>query len=246
MSTQLLKVEVNDKQEQVVSGRMLHEFLEINTPYTMWFNRMLSYGFNENIDYITDNKNVRRADGTLMPQMQINHILKLSMAKELCMLSRTEKGKEARHYFIQCEESWNSPEKVMARALQLSQRELENHRALISHYKKQIEENQPLVNFANTIQASRDCILVRELAKLIKQRGFDTGEKRLFKWLRENNFLIKARNDDYNKPTQKAMNMGLFEVDEQTYKTAFGIRINTTPLVTPKGQIYFINKFIKQ
>ena len=110
----------------------------------------------------------------------------------------------------------------------------------------QLEETKPLVTFANTVQASHDCILIRELAKLIKQRGINIGEKRLFKWLRENNYLIKANNDDYNKPTQKAMNLGLFEVNEQTYKTAFGVRISTTSLVTPKGQLYFINKFIKQ
>ena len=73
----------------------------------------------------------------------------------------------------------------------------------------------------------------------------DIGEKRLFKWLRENGYLIKARNDDYNKTTQRSMDKKLFEVNEQTYKTNFGIRLSTTPLVTPKGQLYFINKLLK-
>lgn len=102
---ELLKVEINANNEQVINGRMLYEFLQIKTPYTMWINRMISYGFIENIDYVTDNKNVSRTDGSIMPQKEINHILKLNMAKELCMLARNERGKEARKYFIKCEEA---------------------------------------------------------------------------------------------------------------------------------------------
>lgn len=79
---ELIKVKVNKNNEQVVSGRDLHEFLEINTPYVKWFNRMLEYGFEENIDYLMVDKNVHRADGTIMPQKEINHILKMDMAKK--------------------------------------------------------------------------------------------------------------------------------------------------------------------
>ncbi len=96
---ELIKVKVNKNNEQVVSGRDLHEFLEINTPYTMWFKRMLEYGFEENIDYMMDNKNVSRVDGVIMPQKEINHILKMDMAKEICMIQRTRKRKKGTSLF---------------------------------------------------------------------------------------------------------------------------------------------------
>lgn len=119
---ELIKVKVNKNNEQVVSGRDLHEFLEINTPYTMWFKRMLEYGFEENIDYMTDNKNVSRVDGVIMPQKEINHILKMDMAKEICMIQRTEKGRKARRYFIEVEKAWNDPQKVLERANNIQKR----------------------------------------------------------------------------------------------------------------------------
>lgn len=106
----------------MVSGRDLHEFLEINTPYVKWFNRMLEYGFEENIDYLMVDKNVHRADGTIMPQKEINHILKMDMAKEICMIQRTEKGRKARRYFIEVEKAWNDPQKVLERANNIQKR----------------------------------------------------------------------------------------------------------------------------
>lgn len=119
---ELIKVKVNKNNEQVVSGRDLHEFLEINTPYVKWFNRMLEYGFEENIDYLMVDKNVHRADGTIMPQKEINHILKMDMAKEICMIQRTEKGRKARRYFIEIEKAWNDPQKVLERANNIQKR----------------------------------------------------------------------------------------------------------------------------
>ena len=119
---ELIQVKVNKNNEQVVSGRDLHEFLEINTPYVKWFNRMLEYGFEENIDYLMVDKNVHRADGTIMPQKEINHILKMDMAKEICMIQRTEKGRKARRYFIEIEKAWNDPQKVLERANNIQKR----------------------------------------------------------------------------------------------------------------------------
>lgn len=136
---ELIKVKVNKNNEQVVSGRDLHEFLEINTPYTMWFKRMLEYGFEENIDYMTDNKNVSRVDGVIMPQKEINHILKMDMAKEICMIQRTEKGRKARRYFIEIEKAWNDPQKVLERATNVQKRE----NILVSKHKRQ----RPLLNY---------------------------------------------------------------------------------------------------
>ena len=89
--------------DNMVDGRSLHEFLQVKTPYTIWFERMCEYGFTEETDYWTANKNVIRADGTEMPQKQINHDLTIDMAKEISMVQRTERGKQARLYFIECE-----------------------------------------------------------------------------------------------------------------------------------------------
>lgn len=234
-----LKIEVNDKQEQTISGRALHEFLEVSTPYTKWFNRMTEYGFTENIDYIVTDIFVPNSNGG--KQTQINHKLTLNMAKELCMVQRTERGKIARQYFIQCEKAWNEPQAVMARALQMSQRVLAETQEKMNKY---ITENQPKIDFANAVQASNDCIYIRELAKILQQNGFNTGEKRLFKWLRDNKYLIKDRRDkDYNQPTQRAIQLKIFKVHKTVYETSLGEMTSTTTLVTPKGQQYFINKF---
>lgn len=102
----------------------------------------------------------------------------------------------------------------------------------------------PLANFANSVQASKQSILVGELAKLLKQNGVDIGQNRLFVWLRENGYLIKRKGSSYNMPTQKSMDLGLFEIKETCITHADGhTSISKTPKVTGKGQIYFVNKF---
>lgn len=110
---------------------------------------------------------------------------------------------------------------------------------------KQIEEMKPKVVFANAVATSHTSILVGELAKILKQNGIDMGQKRLFAWLREKGYLIKRQGTDYNMPTQKAMDLGLFEIKEGSYVNGSGANITTkTPKVTGKGQQYFINKFL--
>jgi anti-repressor protein len=109
---------------------------------------------------------------------------------------------------------------------------------------KQIEEQKPKVLFANAVMASKTSILVGELAKILRQNGIDIGQNRLFKWLRDNGYLIKRSGTDYNMPTQYSMDLGLFEVKETTITHSDGhISISKTPKVTGKGQLYFINKF---
>lgn len=110
----------------------------------------------------------------------------------------------------------------------------------------QIEQDKPKVDFADAVTASKDCIYIRELAKILTQNGLPVGEKKLFKYLRENNYLIKDRRaDDYNQPTQRAAEMKIFKVQKTVYETALGKITNSTTLVTPKGQQFFINKFKK-
>lgn len=111
---------------------------------------------------------------------------------------------------------------------------------------KQIEEMKPKVVFADAVATSHTSILVGELAKILKQNGIDMGQKRLFAWLREKGYLIKRQGTDYNIPTQKAMELGLFEIKEGSYVNGSGVNITTkTPKITGKGQQYFINKFLQ-
>lgn len=110
---------------------------------------------------------------------------------------------------------------------------------------KQIEEMKPKALFADAVATSHTSILVGELAKILKQNGIEMGQKRLFAWLREKGYLIKRQGTDYNMPTQKAMELGLFEIKEGSYVNGSGVNITTkTPKITGKGQQYFINKFL--
>lgn len=109
-----------------------------------------------------------------------------------------------------------------------------------------VEQDKPLVAFANSVSVAKTSILVGELAKLLKQNGVDVGQNRLFTWMRENGYLINRKGSDYNMPTQRSMEMKLFEIKETTISHGDGhTSINRTPKVTGKGQIYFINLFLK-
>lgn len=132
-----------------------------------------------------------------------------------------------------------SGQELMARALIEAQN-------VLAAKDKQIEEMKPKALFADAVATSHTSILVGELAKILKQNGIDMGQKRLFAWLREKGYLIKRQGTDYNMPTQKAMELGLFEIKEGSYVNSSGVNITTkTPKVTGKGQQYFINKFLQ-
>ena len=114
---------------------------------------------------------------------------------------------------------------------------------LVSYFKE--SANKPKVIFADAVSASERSILVGELAKLLRQNGVEIGQNRLFDWMRQNGFLIRRQGTDYNMPTQKAMEMGLFEIKETSVVHSAGnVTINKTPKVTGKGQVYFINRFL--
>lgn len=123
--------------------------------------------------------------------------------------------------------------------------ELKSEREERHRLEAEAEKNQPKVLFADSVSASHTSILIGELAKLIKQNGVDTGQKRLFEWLRNNGYLIKRKGTDRNMPTQKSMEMGLFEVKETAISHSDGhTSVSKTTKVTGKGQVYFINKFL--
>ncbi len=158
---ELLKVEVNENQEQVISGRELHMFLNIGTEYAKWFSRMCEYGFEDNRDFKVIVKNDENSKGG---RPSTDHIMKLDMAKELCMLARNEKGKQARHYFLEVERDWNSPEKVMARALNIANNTINNLKLENSMQKQMIAEFKPVKEYVDTILSSTDTVTVTQIA----------------------------------------------------------------------------------
>ena len=232
---ELIPVTENEQNEVVVSGRDLHEFLEIGTEYKKWMSRMIEYGFEENIDYARVSQKSLTLGGA---QNITEHILKLDMAKEISMIQRNDKGKQARQYFLQIEKAWNSPEMIMKRALQFADQK-------IMKLESKIQQDKPKVLFADAVDSSTSSVLIGELAKLISQNGYDIGQNRLFEWLRDNGFLIKRKGESFNLPTQRSMEQGLMDIKKRTINNADGsIRTTRTTKVTGKGQQYFINKFL--
>ena len=232
---------------QTVSARELHEQLEISKRFSAWFETN-SQGFVEGEDFtsVLKGTEVQNNGGIQVRELQ-DYNLTVDMAKHLCLMSRTEKGKQCRQYLLDLEKAWNTPEQVMARALKIANRTIDS---LKEHNTKLIEDCErmkPKEIFADAVSASKTSILIGDLAKLICQNGCQIGQKRLFEWMRANGYLILRKGSDYNMPTQRSMEMGLFEIKESTHLNGDGLNvISKTPKVTGKGQQYFINKFMKQ
>ena len=239
--TELIKVQERDG-EQLVSGRELHRFLEVLTPYKKWFDRMSEYGFIENVDFIVMDKNVQ--DDTAFGGIRkiTDHLMKISMAKEISMLQRNEKGKEARMYFIKCEEAWNCDEAIVSRALSIQNKKIIEYKEKIDVLEAKIDSDAPRVSFAETIEKSSDCLLVREFSKVIANEGINLGEKKLYKWLRDKGFILK----NSTEPTQRAVTMGLFKVAERVVKAVTKDIVTKTTRITGKGQIYFLELLKKE
>ncbi|PCF79303.1 phage antirepressor KilAC domain-containing protein [Staphylococcus delphini] len=234
----MFNIQEKENGEIAISGRELHQALEVKTRYNDWFERMINYGFEENSDYTALTQKRVTAQGNAVNYL--DHALTLDTAKEIAMIQRSEPGKRARQYFIQIEKAWNSPEMVMQRALKIANN-------TILQLETQIERDKPKIVFADAVATTKTSILVGELAKIIKQNGIDIGQRRLFEWLRQNGFLIKRKGVDYNMPTQYSMERELFEIKETTISHSDGhTSISKTPKVTGKGQQYFINKFLSE
>lgn len=231
----LINVTLNENQEPVVSARQLHKSLEVKTRFSQWVE--------QNFKILEEGYDFTSVVGTTVVNNGANrklqdYVLSLDAAKNLAMVSKTDKGKEVRQYFIQVEKDFNSPEKIMARALKIADRKIIKLEATI-------EEQRPKVIFANAVSASHTSILVGDFAKLMRQNGLNFGQNRMFAWLRENGYLISRKGNSWNMPTQKAMDLGLFEIKETTINHSDGhISINKTPKITGKGQLYFADKLL--
>lgn len=232
-----------DADQPCVSARDLHQQLNIRTQYTKWFERMKEYGFAENEDFKAISHKRLTAQGN--ETTYIDHEISIDMAKQICMIQRSPEGKQIRQYFLDLEKAWNTPEQIFARALKMADKTIDQ---LKSENATLIEDNErmkPKEIFADAVTASKDSILIGDLAKILKQKGIDIGQNRLFQKLRNNGYLIQRRGPSWNMPTQKSMEMGLFEVEERTITNPDGTtKIRKTTKVIGKGQQYFINKLL--
>lgn len=232
---ELIKVTTNENGDQLVSARELHRSLEIKTRFSLWVTQNFK-PFRDGVDFTSVVSTTVVNNGAIRELQE--YALSVEMAKHISMMTGTPKGFEVRDYFISVEKAWNNPDMVVQRAMQIQQRKIDS---------LQIEnaELKPKALFADAVATSHTSILVGELAKIIKQNGVDIGANRLFHCLRANGFLIKRKGTDWNMPTQKSMELGLFEVKETAINRSDGsVSVSKTAKVTGKGQQYFINKFL--
>lgn len=247
LENELVPVYITSTGEKVVYGTELHAALEVKTKYADWVSRRFyeCEGI-ENEDYETCFSNLGSENHG--GQNKKEHIIKLDTAKEMAMLERNEIGKLVRKYFIQVEKKYKEKQtKEMPEGKELLALAVIEAQKMIEEQTKIIERMKPKEIFADAVATSRTSILVGELAKLLKQNGYKTGQNRLFEQLRQEGYLVKKKGTDYNMPTQRSMELGLFEIKETTISNADGsIRVTKTPKITGKGQQYFINKFLNR
>lgn len=235
-----------DGEQPTVSARQLHKSLEISKRFSAWFETN-SQGFIENEDYtsVLTGTEVQNNGGVQIRELQ-DYSLSVDMAKHICLMSRTEKGKECRQYLIDLEKAWNTPEQVFARALKMADQTIAKLKNTNKSLVEKIEADRPKTIFADAVSASHTSILIGDLAKLICQNGYQIGQKRLFQWMRDNGYLMVSGNSR-NMPKQKYVEQGLFEIKESNVQNPDGsVRITRTTKVSGKGQLYFVNKFLGQ
>lgn len=236
---ELIKV---DADAQVVSARELHEALGVEKRFSAWFETN-SQGFVEGEDFTGAYLKVQSNQYGGEKEIQ-DYNLSVDMAKHICLMSRTDKGKACRQYLIDVEKAWNTPEQVMARALKIANQTIDRLKENNIRLIEANERMKPKEIFADAVATSKTSILVGDLAKLICQNGYQIGQKRLFDWLRNNGYLVKS-GSSYNMPMQRYVEQGLFEVKESNVQNPDGsVRTTRTTKVTGKGQVYFVNKFL--
>ena len=256
---ELIKIESKDG-ELLVSARDLHKGLILDEGkserFSQWFNRYLKYGFEENIDYVVCKK-IYAANQYGGEKELEDYALKIDMAKEICMLQRSEKGRQCRKYFIECERKLKENKLQLTRKEELQLKLFSNdsmevvnaHKELVQIEVEEatkplltkIKEDEPLVTFADRILKEGDNILVRDLAKIASDEGYKIGERRLYNKLREWKYIFNGS----TMPTQYAMEREYFIVETGTIHTPYGHKQIFTTKVTPKGQIHIVEKLIK-
>lgn len=243
MTNELIKISTDEKGNNAVSARELHSVLESRQQFGDWIkNRIEKYDLVENEDYLVFHNSMKNLSGG---RPLTEYALTINAAKELAMVEGNEKGKQVRRYFIECERmakeltTSNQLPKSFAEALRLAAEQAER----IENQQAQIEEQRPRVLFSQAVETAKSSVLIGELAKILCQNGVKTGEIRLYQWLRDNHYLC-AHGESYNLPTQRMIEMGLFEIKKSSRQNADGtIFVTSTTKVTGKGQVYFVDKF---
>ena len=243
--TELIKITTNDEGKQLVSARELHEGLEIKTRFNDWVNRMIEYGFEENIDYTAITQKRVTAQGNEISFT--DYIITIDMAKEICMIQRTDLGRKYRKYFIECEKKLKqlqTPSYMIDDPIERAMAWIEEQKQkkLLQQQNQEqqllLEEQQPKVEFYDDVAGSKDAVAMKEVAKVLGIKGM--GRNKLFKFLRDRKIL-----DRNNMPYQEYVDRGYFRVIEQRYNTNNGdIKITFTTLVYNKG-IEYIRKLLK-
>lgn len=242
---ELLKINY-EAEQPTVSARDLHEALEINTRFNDWFSRMAEYGFENGVDFnLLKNEKVRLEGNREVKRDIMDYQISVDMAKQICMIQRSEKGQQYRQYFIDLEKAWNTPEQIFARALKMADQKIEKLKETNAGLLEDVERMRPKEIFADAVKASTSSILIGDLAKLLRQNGVDTGQKRLFEQLRNEGYLMKT-GSSRNMPKQKYVANGFFQIKETVISNPDGsVRMTKTTKVTGKGQQYFLNKYLK-
>lgn len=225
---ELIKVHYDSADRPTVSGRELYDALEVKTAYKDWFPRMCEYGFSEGKDYCSFLSD--RSDGKA-GKPRTDHQLTIPMAKELCMLQRTDKGKQMRQYFIAVEEQWNSPDAIMARALQLSNAKLKQLQVTVSELTVENQIMKPKAEYFDDLVDRNLLTGIRETAKefQIKQKDFVT-------FLMDKKYLYRDKKGKL-MPYAKPLQDGLFELKEtKNDATAWS---GSQTMITPKGRETF-------
>lgn len=239
---EIIKINQNEQGETQVSARELHKELGVKKRFSAWFEQYQEM-YVEGTDFTGVPGGTPVIGGNGNVQYLQDYSLTVDMAKNVAMMSKTEKSQQIRDYFIQVEDRYkklaNDPSYQMALGLKASQ-------LLLDQKDQIIAEMKPKALFADAVDASDGSILVGQLAKTLRQNGVNIGQNRLFKWLREHEYL-GSRGEQYNLPTQKSMDLRVMETKTRTVNNPDGsIRTTHTTKITGKGQIYFINKFLSE
>ena len=227
---ELIKVNYDNPEKPVVSGRELHKALDITTRYNDWFARMCEYGFTEDKDFYSF---LSKSSGG---RPYNDHMLTIPMAKELCMIQRTEKGKQCRQYFIELEKAWNSPEMVMQRALSIANERVKALQLSVSQLTVNNQIMQPKAEYFDELVDRRLLTNFRDTAKELH-----IGQKEFIQFLLDHKYVYRDRKSKL-KPYMPYVEDGLFELKEFTNtKTGF---TDTQTFITPKGKETFRLFFI--
>lgn len=242
INIQIFQQEINNEKVNSVNARDLWVALESKQDFSTWIKARLEQTYAvENEDYGVFRKAVENLKGG---RPLLEYALSLDLAKHISMLEKNEKGNQIRKYFISCEK-----QSIQQQSHSLPQTYLEALESLVESEKRnqalqeRIEQDRPKVTFANAVSGSDSSISIGQFAKILKQNGIETGRQRLFNYFREKGYLIKGRTKDFNMPTQKAMEQGLFEVQEKAVALKDKTILSLSPRVTTKGQKFFIELF---